>query len=69
VQGLDLAGELLDGADAVLRAPAGMRRLAGHLELEEDGTFAPRDEISRRPARLRIEHRAGVARLILDHRA
>ena len=65
----DLAGDLLDRADAVGEVVAGMRRLAGDVEPHEDAALAAGDDAAVRPARLGVEHRAGAARLLLDQRA
>src|SRR5215472_19203564 len=62
----DLAGDLLDRADAVGAVVAGVRRLAGHVEPHEDAALAAGDDAAVRPPRLRVEHRAGTPRLLLD---
>src|SRR3546814_8803135 len=67
VQALDLAGQFLDRADAVLRPAAGMGGLAGDLELEEPSALADGHDIAARTARLRAEHSAGVPRLAVDY--
>src|SRR3954469_24773303 len=54
----DLSRELFDRRDAVGEVATGMRRLAGDLHFHEHAALAARYDVARRPAGLRIKHRA-----------
>jgi hypothetical protein len=64
----DLAGELLDGADAVGKIVARMSRLADHIEAHEFAALASGDDAAGRAAGLAVEHRACRPRRLLDQR-
>ncbi len=65
----DLAGDLFDRAHPVGEVVAGMRGLAGHLDLHEHAALAAGDDAAVGPAGLRVEDRARAPGLLLDQGA
>ena len=64
----DLAGKLIDGADAVGEIVAGVGRLADDLDAHEFAALAAGDDAAAGPAGLAVEHRTGRPRGFLDQR-
>ena len=64
----DLVRELADGAHALLEVAAGVGGLAGDLHLHEDAALAAGHDVAGGSPGLGVEHRAGVARRLLDDR-
>src|SRR5947209_17206689 len=69
MQGDDLAGDLLDGADALLEVAARMGCLAGHVTDHEHAALAAGHDRAGRAARLGVEDRPCAPRFGLDYRA